>query len=127
MEVMTCVIVSPGLVTVYGGIVIVCNSVLPGNVVREPGSVLVKVVPGKVVTEPGRLVVIIVPGAVETLVDVSVTVVKLPERLVIVVNVCVNVVSIPGSVEITVDPGRDTVDAGSVRVWVCVSVEPGSC
>lgn len=54
----------------------VCNSVLPGNVVM---------LPGKVVTEPGRLIVIIVPGAVETVVDVSVNVVRLPEILVVVV------------------------------------------
>lgn len=113
---MTCVMVSPGLVTVEGGRVMVCNSVLPGNVVMLPGAVLVKVVPGNVVTEPGRVVVMIVPGAVETLVDVSVTVVKVPERLVVVVKVCVNVVSTPGSVEVTVVPGKVTVDAESVRV-----------
>lgn len=75
---MTCVIVSPGRVTVVGGIVMVCKTVLPG-------SVLVKVVPGKVVTEPGRIVVITSPGAVETLVEVSVNVVRLPEILVVVV------------------------------------------
>lgn len=72
----TCVIVSPGLVTVLAGSVMVCNSMLPGNVVT---------LPGKVVTEPGRLTVIIVPGAVETVVAVSVNVVRLPEILVVVV------------------------------------------
>lgn len=72
----TCVIVSPGLVIVLGGSVIVCKTVLPGNVVM---------LPGKVVTEPGRLIVIIAPGAVETVVDVSVNVVRLPEILVVVV------------------------------------------
>lgn len=77
-EVMTCVIVSPGRVTVVGGIVMVCKTVLPG-------SVSVKVVPGKVVIEPGRVVVITSPGAVETLVEVSVNVVRLPEILVVVV------------------------------------------
>lgn len=72
----TCVIVSAGLVTVLGGSVMVCNSVLPGNVVM---------LPGKVVTEPGRLIVVTIPGAVETVVDVSVNVVRLPEILVVVV------------------------------------------
>lgn len=41
-------------------------------------------------------------------------VIKLPDRLVVAVRVCVSVVSNPGSV-----------DAGSVRVWI--SVEPGIC
>ena len=65
----------------------VCSTVLPGNVVTLPGSVLVNVVPGKVVTDPGRLLVMVTtsPGAVDTLVDVSVNVVRLPEMLVVVV------------------------------------------
>lgn len=65
---MTWIIVSPGCVTVIGGIAMVSTKVLPGKVVALPSSVLVKVLPGNVVTGPGRLIVTISLEAVETLI-----------------------------------------------------------
>lgn len=84
---MTWVIVSPGCVIVLGGMTIVSTTVLPGKVVTLPGSVLVKVVPGNVVIDPGScwVTVTISPGCVDTVVDVIVSVVRLPEILVVVV------------------------------------------
>lgn len=53
----------------------------------------------------GTVVVKAVPGAVETETDVRVTVVKLPEMLVVNVKLWVTVPVVPGSEVVTVLPG----------------------
>lgn len=59
----------------------------------------------------------VVPGAVDTETDVRVTVVRLPEILVVKVKLCVTVPVVPGSEVVTVLAG---IVLTTVRVSVCV-------
>lgn len=104
--------VAPGKVTVDPCWVMVRISVVPGRVRMLPGAVVTKVVPGKVIVEPGSVLMMVEAGIVETLVDMTVNDVTLPEMLVVAVKVCVRVVSLPGTVLMIVLPGRVTVDPG---------------
>lgn len=110
--------------------VIVWIDVVPGKVVTLPGAVVTRVLPGKVVTEPGSVLSMIEAGSVETLVEVTVTDVKLPEMLVVDSTVSVKVVLLTGTVLMMVLPGRETVEAGIVTVRVVpgsveIRVDPG--
>lgn len=55
--------------------------------------------------EGGIVVVNVVPGAVDTVTEVCVTVVRLPEILVVTVKLCVMVSEVPGKEVVTVLAG----------------------